>query len=84
MKPMDEIIIEVLNKFAKDITEFAEAIIKFCKDIAAIFASFAEQAARAMLILSTDNKRVLHLALYHPKVRVRKKNFNRIMREMRR
>lgn len=84
MKPMDEITIEALNKVAEDITKFAEFIIKFCKDIAAILTPFAEQATRAVPILSTSNKRVLHLALHHPKARVRKKNINRIMREMRR
>lgn len=84
MRPIDEMIIEMLNKVASNIKELAESIIKFSQDIVAIFTPFMEQATRAMLILSTDNKRILCLALYHPKARVRKKNINRILREMRR
>lgn len=81
MRLIDDIIIETLNKVARNIKQFAESIIKFSQDIVI---PFMEQATRAMLILSTDNKRILYLALYHPKARVRKKNLNRIMREMRR
>lgn len=84
MRPIDEMIIEMLNKVASNIKELAEVIIKFGQNIVAIFTPFMEQATRAMLILSTDNKRILCLALYHPKARVRKKNINRILREMRR
>lgn len=84
MRPIDEMIIEMLNKVASNIKELAESIIKFSQDIVTIFTPFMEQATRAMLILSTDNKRILCLALYHPKARVRKKNINRILREMRR
>lgn len=75
---------EISNKIASNIKELAEAIIKFSQNMVALFTSFMEQATRAMLILLTDNKRILYLALYHPKERVRKKNINRILREVRR
>lgn len=80
----DETTIEALKKIAEDIAKFSGAVIKFCQDAAAIFASFAEQATNVILASSTDNKRIFHLALYHPKEKVRKKNFNRLIREMRR
>lgn len=34
--------------------------------------------AKSMDLYRYPNKKVLHLALYHPKKRVRKKNLNRI------
>lgn len=44
----------------------------------------AVQAYAQTLLSVYQNKHVLHLAKYHPKERVRKKNFHRIMQELER
>lgn len=75
MELMNEITIEALNKVAKDFAEFGRCMVN-------LIVPFVEQVTKASLILLTDNKRTLHLALHHSKARVRKKNFNRIVREI--
>lgn len=77
MELMNEITIEALNKVAKDFAEFGRCMVN-------LITLFVEQVTKAVPIFLTDNKRTLHLALHHPKARVRKKNFNRIVREIRR
>lgn len=75
MELMNEVTIETLNKVAKDFSELGQCMVN-------LITPFVEQVAKAALMLLTDNKRALHLALHHPKARVRRKNFNRIVREI--
>lgn len=75
MELTNEIVIEALNKVAKNFAELGRCMVN-------LIVPFMEQVFKTALILLTDNKRTLHLALNHSKARVRKKNFNRIIREI--
>lgn len=75
MELMNEITIEAVNKVAKDFAELGQYIVNF-------ITSLVKQIVKVAPMFLTDNKRALHLALHHPKARVRKKNFNRIVREI--
>lgn len=70
----------------KAIEQLADALIKvveFIWDVIKRAAEYIKQAWRA-IIESYENKKVLHLAMYHKDPLVRKKNLNRIMRWLRR
>lgn len=75
MELMNEITIEALNKVAKDFAELGRCTVN-------LIVPFMEQVSKTTSILLTDNKKILHLALHHSKARVRKKNSNRIIREI--
>ncbi len=77
MELISELMIEAVNKAAKDFAEFRRCIVN-------LTVLFMEQVVQSAMILLTDNKRILHLALHNSKARVRKKNFNRIVKEIRR
>lgn len=74
----------------KDIAEVFEDIWKACKaaveDLAKLCAELLNSSCKGVregyLIHLHPNKRLVHLALHHPKSRVRKKNRRRILKEL--
>lgn len=63
-------------EYAKQFATFCELnLISFCKELAKNIKALAEA-----ILNSYPNKRVLHLAKYHPKERVRKKNMRRVLK----
>ena len=61
-----------------DMQKDIEAVQQLIKIIAEVLTLIIEKAGE--VLLQYQNKKVLHLALHHPKERVRKKNMHRIMR----
>ena len=78
--------LEQLSKEQEDIERAVEAIQRLAQAIVEAFNPVIKIAIETFKTLwdkvlhCYPNKKVLHLALYHPKERVRKKNMRRIMR----
>lgn len=63
-------------EYVKKFAIFCELnLIPVCKELAKNIKALAEA-----ILNSYPNKRVLHLAKYHPKERVRKKNMRRVLK----
>jgi phosphopantothenate synthetase len=78
-KILTEAQIEAIEKVAELVRKAVEWIVDTIKELAKVI----QELWRAV-IENYTNKRVLHLAMYHKDLRVRKKNRNRIMKWLRR
>lgn len=78
-KILTESQIEAINKLAEIVAELVDKIWDIVKRAAECIA----KVWRA-IIENYQNKRVVHLALHHGDIRVRKKNINRIIKWFRR
>ena len=74
------------DKKTEDIQKAVEAIQRLAQALSEVLTPIMEKVLEAIKKVSDailhcyPNKKVLHLAIYHPKERVRKKNIRRIMR----
>jgi phosphopantothenate synthetase len=78
-KLLTEAQIEAINKVSEFIVDAINKIVEIIKAVA----EYIKEAVRAFLE-SYHGKRVVHLALHHKDLRVRKKNRNRIVKWLRR
>lgn len=78
-KILTEAQIEALEKVAELVRKAVEWIVDTIKSLAKVI----RELWRAV-VENYTNKRVVHLALHHKDLRVRKKNMNRIMKGLRR
>ena len=78
-KILTEVQMKAIEKAAEVITEVFNTLWEAVKAIAQNIAEIWRQ-----VIASYSNKRVVHLALHHKDLRVRKKNTNRIIKWLRR
>lgn len=67
--------VEAIQRLANALTDALKPVLDWAMEILKRFTDAVLPALRTY-----PNKKVLHLALHHPKARVRKKNLRRIMR----
>ena len=77
---------DLTDKETEDIQKAVEALQRLVQALSEVLTPIMEKAWEAIKKVSDailhcyPNKKVLHLAMHHPKERVRKKNISRIMR----
>lgn len=77
IKPSEEQIKQIVDAFVPTIQAVIDAIVPTINSCLDIFTQLWGE-----ILKSYPDKRILHLAFHHPKERVRKKNRNRIIREL--
>lgn len=78
-KILTEAQIEALEKLSEVVKEIVDKLVEIIKKAAACIAKVWRK-----VIENYQNKRVVHLALHHKDLKVRRKNMSRIMRWLRR
>lgn len=83
---LQKVLADLTDKKTEDFQKAVEAIQRLAQEITETLMPILDTALQTIkkmtdaILNCYPNKKVLHLAIYHPKERVRKKNMRRIMR----
>lgn len=78
IQAFNEAVENLKNELIESFKPFADAFFESIKQISAMMPKLLKTYNKGLWIGSYSNKKVLNLALHHPKKRTRKKNINRI------